>query len=218
MGSATGGSSGGLVFAGELPTAKFYTNSIGMKLARIKPGHFEMGFGTKRLPEELITKKTQFPDGDFDEHPTHKVSISKPFYIGIFEVTNAQYERFDPTHKKLRGRNPPPPVRWGLRPADSKADDEAVVFVSWNDAERFCRWLSEKENLPYRLGTEAEWEYACRAGTTTCYHTGDILPEEFHKNGRGVSLHVGKTPPNAWGLYDMHGNVEEWCQDWYGPY
>ena len=216
---SSGGSAGGLVFAGELPTEKFYTNSVGMKLVRIEPGTFTMGFGRKRLPEELITKKTQFPNGDFDEHPTHKVSISKPFYIGIFEVTNAQYEQFDPAHNPLvfrrrqkrgRGRNPPP--------ADSTADDEAVVFVSWNDAKRFCQWLSEKEQLPYRLGTEAEWEYACRAGTTTYYHTGDILPEEFHKNGKAVSLHVGKTTPNAWGLYDMHGNVEEWCYDWYGPY
>ena len=141
--------------------------------------------------------------------------------MGIYEVTNAQYEQFDPEHRKLRGE-------LGF----SQDDDEAVVFVSWHDAMRFCEWLSEKEGLPYRLPTEAEWEYACRAGTTTQFHTGDTLPEVFHKNAQRswypdsarssenevVSLTVGQTPPNAWGLYDMHGNVEEWCHDWYGPY
>jgi hypothetical protein len=174
---------------------------------RIQPGSFAMGFGCKRLPEELITQKTQFPDGDFDEHPTHTVRISRPFYVGMYEVTNAQYEQFDPAHKKWRGRN-----------GYSKADNEAVVFVSWNDAVAFCRWLSEKENLPYRLPTEAEWEYACRAGTKTYYHTGDFLPDGYRKSGKGVSLKVGKATPNAWGFHDMHGNVEEWCHDWYGPY
>jgi hypothetical protein len=107
------------------------------------------------------------------------------------------------------------------------------VFVSWNEAKAFCDWLSRKEGLAYRLPTEAEWEYACRAGTTTHFWTGDALPDGFIKNpdnswypsparGRGraevVGLHVGKTSPNRWGLCDMHGNVEEWCGDWYGPY
>ena len=136
------------------------------------------------------------------------------------EVTNAQFEQFAPEHRQIRGK-------LGF----SKDDDEAVVFVSWVEAVAFCRWLSEKEGKPYRLPTEAEWEYACRAGTQTAYHTGDTLPAAFHKNVRlswfpsprtdgkeVVPLHVGRTPPNAWGLYDMHGNVEEWCHDWYGPY
>jgi formylglycine-generating enzyme required for sulfatase activity len=178
-----------------------------MKLVRIKAGSFAMGFGHKRLPEEVITQKTQFRDGDFDEHPTHTVRITRPFYMGAYEITNAQYEQFDPSHKKWRGRN-----------SYSTSDDEAVVFVSWNDAVAFCQWLSEKEGLPYRLPTEAEWEYACRAETTTHYHTGNVLSDEFYKSGEGVPLHVGKTLPNEWGLYDMHGNVEEWCHDWYGPY
>jgi formylglycine-generating enzyme required for sulfatase activity len=196
-----------MAFAAELPAKGTYTNSLSMKFVRVEPGRFAMGFGRRRLPEELITQKTQFADGDFDEHPTHTVKISKPFYAGMYEVTNAQYEQFDPSHKKYRGRN-----------GFSKADDEAVVFLSWNDAAAFCQWLSEKEGLPYRLPTEAEWEYACRAGTTTYYHTGDILPDEFHKSSDGASLQAGKTAPNLWGLYDMHGNVEEWCYDWYGPY
>jgi len=202
--------------ASQMPTERVYTNSIGMKLARIEPGTFKMGFGDKALPEQLLTKFGHFPKGDFDEHPTHQVKITKPFYMGVYEVTNSQYEQFDPTHKKMRGR-------FGY----SNRDDEAVVFVSWHDAVRFCRWLSEKEGLPYRLPTEAEWEYACRAGTTSVFHTGELLPEAFPKyeskivgrnDPNGIKLTVGQTPPNSWGLYDMHGNVEEWCYDWYGPY
>ena len=152
--------------------------------------------------------------GDFDEKPVHDVTITRPFYMGVCEVTNFQYELFDSRHKALRGKDN------GL----SQDDAEAVINVNWYDAQAFCRWLSDKEGLPYRLPTEAEWEYACRAGTTTNYHAGDMLPRQYHKNqGRTggpapVSLHVGRTPANGWGLYDMHGNVEEWCHDWYGPY
>jgi formylglycine-generating enzyme required for sulfatase activity len=179
------------------------TNSLGMRMVRIEPGSFIMGSES----------------GNWDETPLHEVTIGRPYWIAATEVTNAQYERFDPEHRKLRGK-------LGF----SNADDEAVVFVSWHDAVAFCRWLSEKEGKPYRLPTEAEWEYACRAGTRTAYHTGETLPEAFYKNvgecwfpgrraeGDVVPLYVGKTPPNAWGLFDMHGNVEEWCWDWYGPY
>ncbi len=184
-----------------------FVNSIGMKFVRIQPGSFEMG---------------QQKGGDWDERPVHQVRITRSFLMGVTEVTNAQYEQFDPAHRELRGK-------LGF----SKQDDEAVIFVSWHEAARFCEWLSKKENKPYRLPTEAEWEYACRAGTTTAYHTGDSLPQKFHKNARAtwfpdparrqkgaepVPLIVAQTPPNAWGLYDVHGNVEEWCHDWYGPY
>ncbi len=175
-----------------------HTNSIGMKLVRIDAGSFMMG---------------QASGGDWDERPVHKVTIGKPFHMAVTEVTNAQYERFDPAHRQMRGRR-------GL----SKRDDEPVVFVSWHDAVRFCAWLSEKEGKPYRLPTEAEWEYACRAGATTLFNTGDTLPKTHQRNQvvswapTPVDTQVGRTPPNAWGLCDMHGNVEEWCQDWYGPY
>jgi formylglycine-generating enzyme required for sulfatase activity len=107
---------------------------------------------------------------------------------------------FDYDHKRVRGK----------QESLSKDDDEAVIFVNWYQVKAFCDWLSEKEGLPYRLPTEAEWEYACRAGTTTNYYLGDILPKEFIKKGN--SLKVGQTPSNAWGLYDLHGNVEEWCR------
>jgi hypothetical protein len=172
-------------------------NSIDMRLLRIEPGAFEMGSST----------------GDQDESPVHTVTLSEPFWMAMTPVTNEQYERFDPDHRALRGKR-------GI----SLRDDEAVVFVSWHDAVAFCAWLSEKEGRPYRLPTEAEWEYACRAGTRTPYHTGETLPELYHRaqcfswDPQPVDMRVGRTPPNPWGLCDMHGLVEEWCGDWYGPY
>jgi sulfatase modifying factor 1 len=172
-------------------------NSIGMEMVPISPGKFAMGSES----------------GEFDERPVRQVEISHGFSISATEVTNAQYEKFDPAHKSLRGKH-------GL----SKNDDEAVIFVSWQDAVRFCQWLSQKEGKFYRLPTEAEWEFACRAGTTTAYSTGDSLQNSLQKNQKEtwepkpVSLRVAQGPANPWGLFDMHGNVEEWCSDWYGPY
>ncbi|QJW89271.1 SUMF1/EgtB/PvdO family nonheme iron enzyme [Spirosoma taeanense] len=174
-------------------------NSVGMRLIDIPVGSFYMG--SERDGE------------DGDEQPVHRVSITKPFRMAATEVTNAQYEAFDPAHRSLRGKR-----------GFSTADDEAVVFVSYPEAVAFCEWLSKKEGKPYRLPTEAEWEYACRAGTVTDYSAGSRLPQAFHKNQKTdrdpvvVSLRVGQTPANPWGLHDMHGNVEEWCADWYGPY
>ena len=190
----------------KMPTDKDYTNSIGMKLVRIEPGSFKMGFEGTPLPKDLLTQKELFPTGDFDEHPCHDVTITAPFYMATFELTNVQYEMFDPNHKQWRGRQ-----------GFSKENDEAVVFVSWYDAVRFCQWLSQKEGLPYRLPTEAQWEYTCRAGTTTPFYSGSAPPRQS-AGSQSRTLKVGQTQPNAWGLYDMHGNVEEWCCDWYGPY
>jgi formylglycine-generating enzyme required for sulfatase activity len=173
-----------------------FINSLAMEMVRIEAGSYSMGSA----------------NGDFDEEPVHNVTITQPFYMGKCEVTNAQYEQFDPNHALIDHRG------------FSHGPNEAVIFVSWEDANAFCTWLSQAEGMPYRLPTEAEWEYACRAGTTTEYHTGDTLPAEFKKNAvetwgpYPVPLDVGQTTPNPWGLYDVHGNVEEWCYDWYGPY
>src|SRR5579864_1152777 len=120
------------------PTPSPASPSIGMKLVSVPAGTFEIGSR----------------DGEFDEKPVHQVTISRPFLMSATEVTNEQFEQFDPKHRELRGK-------LGI----SRGDDEAVVFVSWNDATRFCDWLSKKEGKRYRLPTEAEWEYACRAGT-----------------------------------------------------
>jgi formylglycine-generating enzyme required for sulfatase activity len=177
---------------------------------------------------DMATHHAEFRAADWDEKPAHRVTITRHFSMAATEVTVAQYRRFDPDFRK----NDP---RW--RPAD----DEAVAGVTWSQAVAFCDWLSKKEGKPYRLPTEAEWEYACRAGTTTLFHTGDTLPPghqkwfgrlgwrdlyfpdgtlppEYAWHDGAASPRVGQTAANAWGLSDMHGNVAEWCRDWYGPY
>lgn len=170
-----------------------------IKMVEIPAGSFYMGSDGKGAQP--------------DEVPVHKVTISRPFRMSATEITNAEYEKFRPEHRLLRGKD-----------NVSREDDEAVVNVSWQDAMDYCEWLSRTTGRSYRLPTEAEWEYACRAGTYTIYNTGDGLPGEMMRNQtiardyKPVSLSVGKTTPNAFGLYDMHGNVEEWCLDWYGPY
>jgi formylglycine-generating enzyme required for sulfatase activity/cytochrome c-type biogenesis protein CcmH/NrfG len=180
------------------------TNSIGMVLVHIPAGEFLMGT----------------PNGDpnqgFDEHP-HRVRISRSFFMGKYEVTQGQY-------KKVMGKNP---SYFAKLP---NPDQYPVEQVTWDEAVAFCRALSE---LPeektvgrtYRLPTEAEWEYACRAGTTTAYHFGDDANDlgkyalfGGHKAGVWATQKVGIKLPNAWGLHDMHGNVWEWCADEYGPY
>ena len=148
-----------------------HTNSISMRLVRIEPGDFLMG-NDAPIHGDLV-RLGHWRYGDFDERPVRRVWITEPFALGTCQVTNAQYEEFDPSHRALRGK-------LGF----SSDDDEAVVFVSWHDAVAYCEWLANKEGLPYCLPTEAQWEYACRAGTTTAYSTGELLPPEFHKNAR----------------------------------
>jgi formylglycine-generating enzyme required for sulfatase activity len=187
-------------------------NSIGMKLAYIPAGTFVMG-----SPESEAEREPQ-------ELP-HEVTISRPFYLGVYEVTQAQFER-------LLGGRTRGPVFTASR---GGGPDHPMENVPWQNAVDFCQALS---NLPaekqagrrYRLPTEAEWEYACRAGTTTAFHFGEQLSSrQANFNGSypyggaptGPYLRrtakVGSYEPNAWGLYDMHGNVAEWCADYYDP-
>ncbi len=149
--------------------------------------------------------------GQSDEKPAHRVGLSA-FSIGHYPVTFEEYDKFC----EATGREKPKDSDWGrgARP---------VIDISWKDARAYCGWLSEQTGARYRLLTEAEWEYACRAGSSTRYCCGDdeqrlVDYAWYAKNAGGKTHPVGKKLPNAWQLYDMHGNVWEWVQDWYGAY
>lgn len=141
--------------------------------------------------------------GCADEKPVHRVKIETPFYMAVTEVTQAQWEN-------VMGNNP----------SRFKGPNLPVECVSWEDAQEFCRRLSEREGAQYRLPREAEWEYACRAGAETEYYWGAKMDDDFcwHNGNSGKTTHeAGAKRPNAWGLHDMAGNVWEWCEDVYCP-
>jgi formylglycine-generating enzyme required for sulfatase activity len=183
----------------ELPVQ--LQNSIGMRFSLIPPGEFSMG----SPPEEEWHRQDEI---------LHQVTLTKPFYLGSTEVTQKQWKAV-----------------MGTEPSFCLGDQLPVESVTWKQAEEFCHRLSRKEGVTYRLPSEAEWEYACRAGTTTPFFTGEtISTDDANYDGRrtygggkkGVfrdgSIDAGSLKPNAWGLYDMHGSVWEWCRDWYGGY
>lgn len=240
-------------------------NSLGMKLVLVPSGEFLMG--SDESPEAL---KADFPQyqpqrlADLnDEKPVHSVKISKPFFIGQYEVTVDQFKKFldesgyvpesiadktggygynpdyDPALSAkgdaFEGRNPK--YLWS-NPGFKQRDDEPVLNVTWNDATALTKWLSRREGRTYRLPTEAEWEYACRAGTQSRYFNGNkpeslidsanIFDADSAKNwqkwdiyalknsdGFAFTAPVGSFKPNAFGIYDMSGNAWEWVSDWY---
>jgi formylglycine-generating enzyme required for sulfatase activity len=166
---------------------KVYANSVGMEFILIPAGSFMMGSNAT------------------NETPRHFVTISKPFYLGKYEVTQGQWTA-------VMGNNP----------SRFKGRDNPVELVSWDDAQEFIRRLNAREgHNRYRLPTEAEWECAARAGSTGAYSFGDDADSfgryEWYRDNSGGKTHpVGQKEANAWGLYDMHGNVHEWVRDWYG--
>ena len=152
-----------------------------------------------------------FETGRRDNEMQHEVTLTKPFYMGKYEVTQEQW-------KAVMGTG----FLWfGGNPSDTKGAKLPVTNVSWEDCQEFIKKLNVKTNSVYRLPTEAEWEYACKAGTTTAYSVGDNLTKSDANIGYGIAgsiKAVGSYNPNAFGLYDMHGNVDEWCEDWFGDY
>jgi len=228
-----------------------------MQLNWIPAGEFVMG---NNEPKHAL--KMSFPlydpsriEGIDDEYPAHKVRINKPFYIGSHEVSIGQFkvylERsghktdaesdgngawgYNPKTNAFEGRK----LEYSWRNAGfAQEESHPVVNVTWFDAVQLCDWLSKTERRKYRLPTEAEWEYACRARTTTRFNFGDD-PEQLSKHAAiydadtckvfpewmpfatsssdmfSFTAPIGSFKPNAWGLYDMHGNVWEWCSDWH---
>ncbi len=201
----------------------------GIEFVWIPPGSFMMGSGLSA--EKLAVKYGGWEAAYEDEYPQHSVRISRGFWMSKYEVTNAQYRKYKSSHLKE--------VDWQYI---LNGDSQPVVEVSWNDATAYCEWLSQRSNAIYRLPTEAEWEYACRAGTSTPRYWGDddapmgLYANVYDRTGEAefnfprpyaaaettdgykVTAPVGSFEPNAWGLHDMIGNVSEWCGDWYGEY
>jgi len=248
------------------PAHPVWTNSLGMHFVQVPAGSFVMG--GPEAPDVLAQAYPQLEVKRFtelaDEGPAHRVLISKAFYLGQHEVTVGQFRRFlqasgyqpesvadgtggygynpqyDPATTRrgdaFEGRDP----RYSWRnPGFPQGDDHPVVNVTWNDAQALAQWLSRTEGHRYRLPTEAEWEYACRAGTRTRYPHGDD-PEGLLRNantfdqdaaplwqrwrqhalrgsdGHAFTAPVGSYAPNAFGLQDMLGNAWEWVSDWHG--
>jgi formylglycine-generating enzyme required for sulfatase activity len=227
-----------------------------MRLVAIPAGEFDMG---SREPVQKLVEVFKMEARFFeDQYPLHHVRISQPFYLGVCEVNVGQFRAFvndtgykteaeadgkgswayDASSPKLK-----PGQRWLRKPELTwrspglpQTEEHPVVHVSWNDCKAFCDWLSRKERRVYRLPTEAEWEYACRSGTTTRFSTGDALesldgyanvadrsaarrfpdwPVAGFDDGYVFTAPVGTFRASAFGLHDMHGNVWEWCADWY---
>ena len=245
------------ILAADPPPPRETTNSLGMKFVLVPAGTFLMG---STEPAEQIAKAFpayhRQPEEFADEFPRHQVRITRPFHLGKFEVTVGQFRQFvdasgyrteaesdgtggwgfNQETRTCEGRRPI--FNW-RNPGFPQTDDHPVLNVSWHDAVAFCQWLGKTEHKTCRLPTEAEWEYAARAGTTMRYHHGDD-PAQLVKlakvtDDRGLTDHpavqnllipkdainpftvpVGSFPPNTFGLCDMHGNAWEWCSDWYG--
>jgi len=219
--------------AKELGVPVAFENSVGMRFVLIPPGKFTMGSRDSMVE---VAGKCNMPNAQpgwfYDEYPSHEVTITRPFYMSIHEVTQEVFqaiENTDPNKDKNRNRRhqrKPPQYPTGF-----EGKKLPVTMVSFEDGLKFCNLLAAKDKRKYVLPTEAQWEYACRAGAKGPFAFGEtISTEQANYNGNytyaeGVKgenprkpLPVGSLATNAWGLYDMHGNVREWCSDRYGAY
>jgi len=193
---------------------------VKLEMVLIPAGKFKMGFTKKELEDFKVDLQEEFKRGkkkelgkeelDFVDQvmsfqgKQHEVTLTKPFYMGKHEVTQEQWEAV-----------------MGKSPSEEKGAKLPVTDVSWEDCQEFIKKLNKKTDGGYRLPTEAEWEYSCRAGTTTAYSFGNkITPKDANYGDSKIAkpVAVGSYKPNAFGLHDMHGNVSEWCEDWYGEY
>ena len=198
----------------------------GTKYVLIAPGEFQMGYSADEV-DTLTRELKQAGASEYDQFsastsgPQHKVRITKPCYMSAHEVTVAEYRRFiDDTHymttaEQLGGVR----KKWTEYLAPENPDRHPVLGVSWTDAEMFCVLRGKDDGVTYRLPSEAEWEYACRAGTTTLWSFGDNpaqIGEHAVTSANGTATQpVGSKKPNPFGLFDMYGNAEEWCLDWH---
>ena len=250
--------------SGNIPAQKKPgTNSIAMKMVLIPAGEFMMGNGHKAEDELTLLKpyydvlwSTKYFDR---EYPQHRVRITRPFYMGAYHVTVGQFRQFAEASRYkttaeesgigAAGMDSVTGIysngehrEWSWRnPGYKQTDNHPVVSVSWDNAVAFCKWLGRKEGKTYRLPTEAEWEYACRARTTTRFYNGEdpeeladianvwdqdcrsIFPPFLGHADISIAAHdgyvftapVGRFKPNAFRLYDMIGNAQQWCSDWF---
>jgi formylglycine-generating enzyme required for sulfatase activity len=211
-------------WANYLNTQVETTNSVGAKMILIPPGEFLMGSTDEqveaalKLAEELNTKQAAKDRIQNAERPQHRVVVTKPFFMGATEVTIGQFKKFtQATGYRTDAEKEELDVSF-LSPGYPVTDDSPAAVIKWHEAVAYCAWLSEQEKFTYRLPTEAEWEYACRSGTSTHYSFGDDQAELgqygwYSRNADSKAHPVGTRLPNAFGLFDMHGNLREWCHD-----
>lgn len=223
------------VWADYLGVPVEFENSIGMKMVLVPPGEFMMGSTEEEIQPWLkrggnMSSNLEVPAEQFLAHelPQHKVRITKPFTLAAHEVSVGQFKEFVDATRYETEAEPAGEERNWTNPGFSfkQTDMHPVVCVSWNDASAFCKWLGDKECKVYRLPTEAEWEYACRAGSTTnwCYGDDDGKLKQYawyYSTEIGIidrsMATIGEKLPNQFGLFDMHGSVHEWCSDWFSP-